>query len=545
MFFFSRLHRWFLLAVIIVLVAFDVGPFTWHTASASASKRVTIGMPFTGRWAYNKLVKPPYTDENSSHPSVHEAYGFDWATDLYAAQNTDVKVLGASDQGTVTFQRIGTSDTCAEYGKSIGGWGITFSVLVDGSKIGEVKYDHLDLDDVGDKPIASGTKIGKITSEALHATCYQARHAHIQLRNTEGNYACFTDRGNPGGVEISQGLAIGTVGSDSKVPKQSCDIVQAEKPEPYTLARPTAVLFNGALNVFAKGNDGQIYTQYWNGTGWTGFSSIGVGMASDPAVIVGGSALNVFVRARDGQIYAKYNDGSGWSGWASLGATVMKGNPKVVQYAGELDVFALGADGRPYKNTWQPIPGWGGWSVLSNYMDSSPAAVAYGNELDVIMRGTNNSIYRNAWNGSAWGGFGDLGCCLVGNPDTVSYGGQVDVWGNAPSGHIWKRTWNGYSWGAWTEMGGVYAGDPEVTEYNGDLNVFVRGTDGHIYTRYWSSGGQYWSGWASIGGDIAGEPTAIQYGSELDVFATGTDGKIYKNTFQPASGWGIFKPLPG
>ena len=313
-----------------------------------------------------------------------------------------------------------------------------------------------------------------------------------------------------------------------------------------TLARPAAISFNGALNVFTRGGDGQIYNQYWNGTSWTGFSSIGGNMISDPAVIVNGTALNVFALNQDGQIYTKYNDGTGWSGWSSLGSTTMRGNPRVVIYGAELDVFALGADNHPYKDTWQSSSGWGGWGSLGNYMDSSPSVLQYGSELDVVMRGTDNHIYKDTWSGSSWGGFGDLGCCLVGNPDTISYSGQLDIWSNAPSpNHIWKRTWSGSSWGSWTDMGGPYAGDPDVMQYNSDLNVFVRGTDGQMYTRYWSASGSYWSGWASVGGTIAGDPTAIQYGTELTIFATGTDGKTYKNTFLPSSGWGTFAALPG
>jgi surface antigen len=323
------------------------------------------------------------------------------------------------------------------------------------------------------------------------------------------------------------------------------DVIAGGASESTTLARPAAIAHSGALNVFTRGGDGQIYNQYWNGTSWTGFSGLGGNMASDPAVIVNGGALNVFARGADGQIYTKYNSGSGWTGWASMGATTMKGNPRVAQYGSELDVVALGADNHPYKNTWQPTTGWGGWSSLGNYMDSSPTVLQYGTELDVVMRGGDNTVYKDMWNGSSWGGFDSLGCCLVGNPDALQYGSQLDIWANSQTGHIWKRTWNGSSWGNWTDMGGNYAGDPDAMQYNGDLNVFVRGTNGQVYTRYWSANGQFWSSWASIGGNIAGEPTAVQYGTELTVFATGVDGKTYKNTFQPATGWGTFTALPG
>jgi surface antigen len=315
-----------------------------------------------------------------------------------------------------------------------------------------------------------------------------------------------------------------------------------------TLARPAAANFNGALNVFTRGGDGQIYTQYWNGTSWTGFSSIGGNMASDPAAIVNGAALNVFARGQDGHIYTKYNDGSGWTGWSSLGTTTMKGSPRVIHYGTELDVFALGSDNHPYKVTKQDGSTWGGWSSLQNYMDSSPAPVQYGSELDVVMRGGDSQVYKDTWNGSSWGGFRVIGgCCLSGNPDVLQYGSQLDVWSNAPNNHIYKLTWNGTSWSGWVEMGSGFAGDPDVLQYGADLNVFARGTDGQIYTRYWSAANQTWSGWASTDTNkaVAGDPTVVQSGTELDIFVTGTDGKTYKNTKQQGANWGGFTPLPG
>lgn len=519
-------------------------------AYADAAAKVTIGMPFNGKWAYNTLTGAACGDDASetSHPSCHNSYGFDWATDLYAGPNTDVRVYGSSPQGTITFKRSSTSDTC---GAGVGGSGVTFDVFSGSNKVGQVKYDHLDLVDVGSGAISSGTKIGNITSETARTSCFQVSHSHLQLKNTEGKYACYVNHStssHTAGISLSQGDSLGFLGSSNTGPKQACSTSEmsgSQQGGSRTLSRPAAIVFNGALNVFARGNDGQIYNQYWNGTKWTGFASIGGNMNSDPATIVNGNALNVFATGADGQVYTKYNAGNGWSAWASLGATRVKGNPRVAKYNGELDVVALGTDGHPYKNTWQADKGWGGWSSLGNYMDSSPTILQYGSELDVIMRGGDNAVYKDTWNGNSWGGFAFLGARVAGNPDAISYGGQLDVWANSSSNRLWKRTWNGRGWGNWTDMGGNFAGDPDVMQYNSDLEVFVRGTDNHIYTRYWSANGQYWSAWSSLGGSIAGEPTAVQYGSELSVFATGTDGKVYKNTFFPSSGWGGFSVLPG
>ena len=59
-----------LAAVLAVVVAAALA----QCARASASPTATVGMPFSGKWAYNVNVDPPYTDGNSSHPSVHTNY---------------------------------------------------------------------------------------------------------------------------------------------------------------------------------------------------------------------------------------------------------------------------------------------------------------------------------------------------------------------------------------------------------------------------------------------------------------------------------------
>jgi hypothetical protein len=313
-----------------------------------------------------------------------------------------------------------------------------------------------------------------------------------------------------------------------------------------TVAKPAAISFNSALNVFIRGGDGYIYAQYWNGTSWSGYTAIGGGMAGDPALIVNSGALSVFARGNDNQIYTKYNNGSGWTGWASLGAQQMRGNPRVVQYGSEVDVFALGTDNHPYKNTWQSTSGWGGWTSLGNYMDSSPAPVVNGSNLSVVMRGGDNQVYVDTWNGTGWSGFGSIGGTVSGNPDAISYGGMLSVLTNVPNAnHIYMNTWNGTNWGGWADHGGVFNGDVDAMQYNNDLEFFVRGTDGNVYTRWWSASGQTWGGWNSIGGgNIVGDPTAVQYGTELDVFVMGSDGKTYKNTYNPSSNWGGFTALP-
>jgi len=273
-----------------------------------------------------------------------------------------------------------------------------------------------------------------------------------------------------------------------------------------------------------------------------------------PASISFKGALNVFKIGGDGQVYTEYNSGNGWSGWASLGGHQMVGSPKVIMYgSSQMDVFALDTNKVPYVDKWTSTSGWSGWTSMGNYMASgaSPASIMYGSsEMDLFYRGGDNNIYKNTtFDGTNWGGFGSLGSpsgtTITGNPSVLSYTaeGEYDIYVNTTSGHIYKRMWDG-SWSGWTDMGGGFVGNPYAMQYGSDMNLFARGTNNQIYQRYWSYGGQFWSGWSSLGGNLASDPFALQYGSsELDVFATGTDGKTDHDTFTPTNGWGGFSAL--
>lgn len=313
-----------------------------------------------------------------------------------------------------------------------------------------------------------------------------------------------------------------------------------------SLSRPAAVSFNGNLQVYTRANDNHIYGQTWNGTSWSGYTSLGSGFASDPAAIVNGTAVNIFARGTDNRIYTEYFSAAGPSGWASLGATTMQGNPKVVQYGSDLEVFALGTDRHPYQDTWNPTTGWSGFTNLGDYMSSDPMPVQYGSNLEIIMRGGDNAVYYDVSNGSSWSGFGYMAGTITGDPAVIQYGSFLNVLTDTPGQHIYMNTYNGTGWGGWADHGGNFVGDPALMQYNNDMEFFVLGTDGHIYTRWWSAAGQTWGGWNSLGGtNLASAPTAIQYGTELDVFANGTDGHTYKDTFNATTGWGGFTVLPG
>src|SRR5688500_12760864 len=93
----ARLNRAGIAVVLLALVLTgSASEFFQVSVGAAQAEHVDVGMPFDGKWGYNVLVSPPYTDGNSSHPSVHARYGMDWAADLYAGAGTQVRLRFAN-----------------------------------------------------------------------------------------------------------------------------------------------------------------------------------------------------------------------------------------------------------------------------------------------------------------------------------------------------------------------------------------------------------------------------------------------------------------
>jgi hypothetical protein len=324
-------------------------------------------------------------------------------------------------------------------------------------------------------------------------------------------------------------------------------------PSSASVSGPVAISFEGDLNVFGIGSDGQVYQDYWSGSRWSGWSSIQGKTAQSLAVVINGPALNIFQLNANGQIYTEYNNGSGWSGWASLGGHAMAGAPAVITYgSSQVDVFDVDTNKVPYVDVWTASGGWSGWTSMGNYMGSgaSPSVITYqSGEMDLFYRGGDNQIYQNkTFDGKSWSGFFSLGAptgaTVASDPFVFNYPpeGEFDVYVNTTSGHIYKRMFNG-SWSTWTDQGGAFVGKPFAVQYGSDMNLFARGTDGHIYQRYWSYSGQFWSVWGSLGGNLAGDPFVLAYSSsELDVFATDPNGLTEHDT-QTGNGWAGFSPL--
>ena len=133
--------------------------------------------------------------------------------------------------------------------------------------------------------------------------------------------------------------------------------------DPAAFSRAT-----NSIDVFMRGNNGDIYTETWNGTAWSGWTDIGScppGNASSPTVASWGSTnLQLYERGQDGNIYQMIWNGTSWGSWTSIGAPsagAVSDPSAYSRISNWTDLFTRGADGNIYSTYWNGTS-WSAWS---------------------------------------------------------------------------------------------------------------------------------------------------------------------------------------
>jgi len=132
---------------------------------------------------------------------------------------------------------------------------------------------------------------------------------------------------------------------------------------------------SGQRWVYARGVNDEIYSDYFNGSAWTGFTRLAPGAVfnGEPVVAMSYPRQWVYARGVNNEIYSNAWNGSAWTGFTRLApGSVFKGDPKVIVSGSQQWVYA---------------------------------------------RGVNDEIYSDHFNGSAWTGFTRLAPGSVFNGD--------------------------------------------------------------------------------------------------------------------------------
>jgi Repeat of unknown function (DUF346) len=244
---------------------------------------------------------------------------------------------------------------------------------------------------------------------------------------------------------------------------------------------------SGRLDVFARGNNNYLHTNWFPGTTWQGWSSLGgPTLESGPgAVSWSSSRTDVVGRAANGNLLHWWYDGSWHS--ENLGGNIV-GDPDISSFAsGRLDVFARGTD-NTLLHKYFANNTWSGWESLGGSLVSGPGAVSWGNNrIDVVGRASDNSVTHWWWEwGLGWHSGDNLGGVIVGDPDISSWGsGRLDVFARGANDYLHHKWYQG-SWSNWENLGGplLSSGPGAVSWSSNRVDVVGRATDGSV-THWW------------------------------------------------------------
>ena len=186
-------------------------------------------------------------------------------------------------------------------------------------------------------------------------------------------------------------------------------------------SRPAAGTWGGTrLNLYTLGLDDNVWESYWtSGTGWVpwekNMGSIGIATGNPATYSRITNYIDVFVVGADGNLHTNYWNGSVWNGWANFGA-VPNGNassPALTSWGSQnLTLYERSQDGNIYQQNWNG--GWAaGWTNLGAPpvgAVADPTAVSrISNYIDLFVRGGDGAIWTRTWNGSSWNTWNSLG----------------------------------------------------------------------------------------------------------------------------------------
>jgi len=235
----------------------------------------------------------------------------------------------------------------------------------------------------------------------------------------------------------------------------------------------------GDRDVFVRGSDGAMHTRHWDGTGWSGWQSLGGGFKSAPAAVSWGvGRIDVFGVGLDGALWHSWASGGGsgtllWAGWHSLGGGIVFGPAASSWAPGGLDIAAVGLDRSMWHLRWNGSA-WLPWQWLGGSFTSDPAVISWrdgSDRVDIFGRGLDGGLWQDAWIGG-WTGWQPRGGFFAGGPALASTGPfRMQVYGVGGDGALWHQTWNGSAWSAWSSLGGAWPQNPSAASAPGSNAV--------------------------------------------------------------------------
>lgn len=283
--------------------------------------------------------------------------------------------------------------------------------------------------------------------------------------------------------------------------------------------------------------------------------------------------LQVFARGNDGEVRTISQlaaNGATWSGWTSLGGGIdrfggLNSGPAVGQHLdGRLELFVRGNDNDLWHRTQTPANGsaWTDWESLGGRLESEVAVARNGDgRLEAFARsqtGFVSHVWQQRANENAWTVWTSLGGVLNLNPVIgpapalgTNADGRIEVFMWAEDGTLWenRQLRPGSRWSGWEPLAGALSSPPAVgLNADGRLHVFVRGRDNALHARaQLRAGVRPWTAWGSLGGTLTSYPAVgHNLDGRLEVFVRGVDNALWHiRQLAPAGGWSAWASLGG
>jgi hypothetical protein len=185
----------------------------------------------------------------------------------------------------------------------------------------------------------------------------------------------------------------------------------------YTTSGPAAIARRGTsyLDVAARGGNNSIYLRtYVPGSGWHPWGNLGGNLTSAPSLDSHSDGiLDVFARGIDGTVQQQSWNGSQWLGWGSDGGGIYGAPMAVNKQPHDLDLYVRGGGDALYQRHWDSVNSWGGYTLLDpTPLGSAPAAVSDSASREILFMRKGDELYVKVWKSgtgwSAWTGFGAI-----------------------------------------------------------------------------------------------------------------------------------------
>ena len=204
--------------------------------------------------------------------------------------------------------------------------------------------------------------------------------------------------------------------------------------------------------MFVRGGDAIYFGRLADGGAWSGWSSLGGQITSDPVAVTDGANVSVIVRGLGDSVwYGRLTNGTAWTGWRYLGGQITSDIGATVDGAGIELVRSRPRQCRSGAGASRRATRGPAGNTSAAQIISDPVAVTDGSAVEVFALGLGGGLWHGRLTSTnTWSGWHFLGGILTSDVGATLAGGGVDVFASGLGAAVWHgRLTNGGAWSGW------------------------------------------------------------------------------------------------